>query len=167
MQATALSQDAVAAFLYREARLLDDFQLEEWLTLFDDDGIYWIPIDDTKPVEGNAALVYDTPLRREERVHHLLHISFIAQSPRSRTIHVVSNVEVVKSDGATLVVRSNQVVYEMRTGDFRQLGLGEVRANVAAVEHTLRVCDDTFKIAAKKVLLIDRDAQLRNLTFLL
>lgn len=159
--------DAVTAFVYREARLLDEFQLEEWLTLFAEDGIYWVPIDDAKPVESNAALIYDDPLRREERVHHQLHISTISQSPRSRTVHAVSNVEIVRRDGDALVVRSVQVIYEMRTGDFRQIGLGEVRANVATVEHVLRAFNDTFKIAGKKVLLIDRDAQLRNLTFLL
>jgi 3-phenylpropionate/cinnamic acid dioxygenase small subunit len=165
--ASSASIAAVAAFVYREARLLDDFALEEWLTLFTADGIYWVPIDDAKPVASNAALIYDDTLRREERVHHQLHISTISQSPRSRTVHAVSNVEIVRRDGDALIVRSVQVIYEMRTGDFRQIGLGEVRANIATVEHVLHPSDDTFKIASKKVLLIDRDAQLRNLTFLL
>ena len=34
----------VQAFLYREARLLDEGLLEEWLSLFTDDGEYIMPI---------------------------------------------------------------------------------------------------------------------------
>jgi len=79
----------------------------------------------------------------------------------------VSNIEIVEEDGALVRVRSNQVIYELRKGDFRQVGLGEVRANVAAVEHRLRLRDGGLEIVRKKIVLIDRDVQQQNLTFLL
>ena len=104
----------VAALLYREARLLDDAMLDEWLALFAADGVYWIPIDDTRPNNRSASIVYDERTALEERVYHLQHISFVAQSPRSRTVHVVSNIEIVEDDGALLRVRSTQVIYELR-----------------------------------------------------
>jgi ethylbenzene dioxygenase subunit beta len=63
-------------------------------------------------------------------------------------------------------VRSTQVVYEMRTGDFSQVGLGEVQSVVATVEHLLRPVDGRMKIARKKILLINRDAWHGNLMFL-
>jgi len=157
----------VAALLYREARLLDDGCLDEWLALFAADGVYWIPIDDTRPNNVSASIVYDERTALEERVYHLQHISFVAQSPRSRTVHIVSNIEIVEEDGALVRVRSNQVIYELRKGDFRQVGLGEVRANVAAVEHRLRLRDGGLEIVRKKIVLIDRDVQQQNLTFLL
>ena len=33
----------VEQFLFQEARLLDERRFEEWLSLFSDDGVYWIP----------------------------------------------------------------------------------------------------------------------------
>lgn len=153
-------------FLYREARLLDELRLDDWLALFTTDGLYWIPIDDAKPLEHNLSIVYDTPLRREERVHHLMRTSFPSQSPRSRTMHIVSNVEVSPAPQETRL-RSNQVIYEIRGGDFRQTGLGELRTLVAAVEHVLRLEDGAIRIALKKIKLIDRDMPLGNLTFLI
>lgn len=153
-------------FLYREARLLDELQLDEWLTLFTRDGLYWIPIDEAKPRERNLSIIYDPPLRREERVHHLMRTTFPSQSPRSRTVHMISNVEV--RDGTDqIALRSNQVIYEIRGGDFRQTGLGELRTLVATVEHVLRLEDNAMKIAMKKIRLIDRDMWLGNLTFLI
>ena len=32
-------------FVIREARMLDERQYEEWLELFTEDGIYWMPLE--------------------------------------------------------------------------------------------------------------------------
>ncbi len=152
--------------LFREARLLDTLQLDTWLTLFTEDGLYRIPIDENASVSGQAALVNDDRLRREERVFHLLNNRFPAQQPRSRTVHVISNV-LVESRQDEVLVLSNQVIYEMRAGDAAQIGLGDLRPLVASVEHTLRPVDGHFKIASKTILLIDRDSWQTNLTFII
>ena len=153
-------------FLIHEALLLDDLRLDEWLQLFTDDGLYWAPIDDKEDVSRHVALVYDTTPRREERVYHLLHNEFPAQSPRSRTVHCLSNVRVTPGVDH-LVIDSSQVIYETRGGDASQVGLGEVRPLVARVEHTLRPVAGVMKIACKKILLINRDAWHGNLTFII
>jgi 3-phenylpropionate/cinnamic acid dioxygenase small subunit len=163
--ATLLSRAQAEDLLFHEARLIDDRRLEEWLQLYTEDGLYWIPIDEDAPIASSASLVYDTRARREERVHHFLHNVFPAQTPRSRTVHAISNVMVEPHAGGA-AVRSTQVVYEMRTGDFSQVGLGEVQSVVATVEHLLRPVDGRMKIARKKILLINRDAWHGNLMFL-
>jgi ethylbenzene dioxygenase beta subunit len=152
--------------LFHEARLIDERRLDEWLRLFTDDGLYWIPIDESKPPSINTAIVYDDKLRREERVHHVLHNTFISQSPRSRTLHFVNNVAVEPGANGEFRVNSNQVIYEVRRGDFTQVGLGEVRPIVANVAYVVRPVDGALKIALKKVLLIDRDMSVGNLTFI-
>ena len=38
-----VDQHAIERFLYQEARLLDEGQLDEWLALFTADAYYWIP----------------------------------------------------------------------------------------------------------------------------
>jgi 3-phenylpropionate/cinnamic acid dioxygenase small subunit len=156
----------VEDLLFREARLLDDLKLDEWLQMFAPDGLYWIPIDENAPIASQGAIVFDTPLRREERVHHLLHTSFPAQSPRSRTIHCITNV-MVESQDENLLVTSSQVIYEMRTGDFAQKGIGLITPLVARVDHVLRTIQGQLRIAEKKILLINRDTWQGNLTIIL
>ncbi|WP_057176735.1 aromatic-ring-hydroxylating dioxygenase subunit beta [Paraburkholderia caribensis] len=156
----------VEQFLYREARLLDDLKLEEWLTLFTEDGLYWVPIAENAPIQSQGAIIYDPPLRREERVYHILQTDFPAQSPRSRTVHFISNVQ-VEGDEAQLKVSSSQIVYEMRRGDFGQKGIGDITPIVSQVDYILREVNGDLQIAEKKILLINRDTWQGNLTFIL
>lgn len=169
-QATALElAHEVEQFLYREARLLDDQHLEAWLELFHPDGVYSIPIRDDAAGRGrHVSIVHDDALAREERVYHLLHVQFPAQRPRSRTVHVVSNVEVLDREADGTLVRSSQVVHEVRAGDFRQVGLGQPQQHVGRVEHELvRDLQGKLRIMQKKILLLDRDMPQGNMTFLL
>lgn len=152
--------------VYREAELLDDLALTEWLSLFTGDGVYWVPIDPDQPRGQTSALIYDDTLAREERVHHLLNLTFPAQNPRSRTVHCVSNVRLVGEKDGLLEVRSSQVIYETRTGDYTQVGLGELSTYVATVHHQLRLVEGHLRIHRKTVLLIGRDMPLGNLTFI-
>ena len=133
-----MNRNDAETLLIHEARLLDNLQLEAWNELFTADGVYWIPLDDTASTQHNAAIVLDTPMRRQERVYHLTQTSysFPAQSPRSRTLHFISNVALEalpsgQEDGAQWLVQSNQIIYEMRTGDFKQVGIGELQKDPA------------------------------------
>lgn len=38
-----ITRQEAEAFLFREARLLDERRLDDWLALFTDDSRYWIP----------------------------------------------------------------------------------------------------------------------------
>jgi hypothetical protein len=80
---------------------------------------------------------------------------------------MVANVEAQALASGDVTLRSNQLVYEVRTGDYRQVGLGRPRALAAQVEHRLRPTQDGMRIALKKILLIDRDMPQGNLIFLI
>lgn len=161
-----LTRAEAEEFLYHEAELLDDWRLEDWLKLFTEDGVYWLPIDDTRDPDENTSIIYDVPVRREERVFRLLETPVPSQAPPSRTLHAVTNVRVERpgADGFT-VVRSCQTITELRSGDFRQTGLGEQRTFVAHCVHRLRPDPDGWRIALKKLVLLNRDISIRNLTF--
>ncbi|VCU69428.1 2-halobenzoate 1,2-dioxygenase small subunit [Pigmentiphaga humi] len=161
-----LSRADAEDLLIREAELLDTLQLEQWLELFTSDGMYWIPLDPSEEIGLNAAIICDDTLRREERVYHLLHVDFPAQSPRSRTVHMVGNVRVLPHEEGALV-RSNQVIYEMRMGDSAQVGVAEIQPLVATVEHICRVTPSGARFVRKTITLMNHDAWLGNLTFLL
>jgi len=165
--AKTISRTEAEELLYREARLLDTMQLREWLGLYAPDGLYWIPIDETQPAKRTASLVHDDTPSREERVYHLEQLPFPAQNPRSRTVHMVSNIEVLglDEDGSTRVA-SSQVIYETRTGDYTQIGLGEISTIVASVEYRLVRLQGVIKIKLKKILLINREMPQGNMTFI-
>jgi 3-phenylpropionate/cinnamic acid dioxygenase small subunit len=162
-----LTRQDAEDLLYREARLLDERRLEEWLELFTADGMYWIPIEDAVDPELEPAMQYDDAEQRALRVYQILRLPHYAQLPPSRTVHVVSNVEVADepASGAATVYCS-LVVYEVRSGDHLQLGLGEQRILAARCEYRLRR-EAEWRIALKKVMLIDRELPIQNLSFLL
>ncbi len=165
-----LRRDEAEEFLYRECRLLDTLALEEWLELFTEDGVYWLPIVEGEPSEAAASIsiVYDDAERRSERVFRTLHTPVLDQNPRSRTMHLVGNVEVAGVDarGDTRVL-CNQVIAELRPGGPLQVGLNETRLLAARCEHRLRHTPEGWKISLKKLLLLNSDQPLYNLTFVL
>jgi benzoate/toluate 1,2-dioxygenase beta subunit len=154
-------------FLFLEAQLLDSRDYEQWLRLFTPDGIYWIPMEDDVDPELEPSVLYDDTRMREMRVHQLLHKPHYAQQPRSRTVHAISNVTVAAAEQADeAIVRCNVMVAELREGDFQQLGLGDQRLFSGHCEYRLRQADG-LAIAMKKVVLINRDLPIVNLSFIL
>jgi len=164
---TAITRAEAEDFLYLEAQLLDERRLDEWLDLFTEDGIYWLPIDPASEPKRHLSIVYDNALRRQERVWRLLHTEAPSQSPASRTQHFVSNLRVEPGPDGEAIVRSAQMVCEMRGGDYRQIGLGGQQNFACSAEHRLQRRDGSWRIALKKLVLLNRDVPIENLSFLL
>jgi len=151
-------RERVEEFLFFEARLIDEHQYDQWLELWTEDGLYWVPAnsDDADPAR-QAMIIYDNRGRLGDRIYRLTSGAAWAQQPRSRTRRLISNVEVRETDGG-YAVESNCLIAEMRRS--RQ----DIFA--ARVLHTLRPTGDSFRIALKKVLLLNNDDPIDNLTFL-
>jgi hypothetical protein len=80
---------------------------------------------------------------------------------------VVGNVRLVEGGADRALVRSAQIVAELRGGDYRQPGLG-AQANFAAdCSHTLVRQNGSWRIVLKKMVLLNRDVAIENLSFLL
>lgn len=153
-------------FLYGEARLLDERRFDEWLKLFTDDGLYWVPINENSDPNKEPSILYDDALTREQRVHQLLHEPHYSQLPPSRTVRLISNVEVHPDNGSdSCVIYCNVAIFELRPGDFRQSGLGQQRSIVGRCEYRLRH-EGSWRISLKKVVLIDRDLPIVHLPFI-
>ncbi len=162
-----LTREEAEAFLFEEARMLDESLFSEWLNLFSADGIYWLPIVDGSDPEREPSIIYDTGKAREQRVYAIRHAAHYAQRPPSRTIRYISNLEVgAGPDANTLSLRNNLLVLEFRPGDRQQIGLAQQRLIGARCEYRLRQ-ENGWKILLKKVLLIDRDAPMSNLSFII
>ena len=166
---TDMTRQEAEDFVYKESGLLDRGYLEEWLDLFTDDGIYWVPIDEDADPEREPSIIYDDAVQRSKRVYQLLQGSHHVQVPPSRTVHFMSNFEVEpRSEPNEVRVRCNSIVYELRPGDHQELQveLGKQRALVARCEYLLRNEGGRWAIVMKRVVLIDRDLPLGNLSFI-
>ena len=154
----ATLRERVEDFLFHEAKLIDDHRYDEWLALWTEDCLYWVPCnsDDADP-SRQAMIIYDNRGRLDERVYRLTSGAAWAQQPRSRTRRLISNVEVRETDGG-YAVESNCLIAELRRS--RQ------DLFAARILHTLRPSGDSFRIALKKVLLLNNDEAIDNLTFL-
>ena len=147
------SRSEIEAFLFLEAWLLDHGRLDEWLGLFTDDATYWIPLEagQTDPLTS-VSIVYDDRALLEVRVRQVRHPRAHARIPAPRTVHQVGNVQVTESEGPEIRVDSTLVLIEYRHDRQRVWG--------ALVEHRLRRAPDGLRIAAKRVDLVNSEAEL-------
>ncbi|WOS40391.1 benzoate 1,2-dioxygenase small subunit [Xanthomonas rydalmerensis] len=109
----SVDYQAICAFLYREARLLDDRQWDEWLTLYAEDATYWMPAWDdddrlTDDPQSQISLIYYADRSGlEDRVFRIKTERSGASTPEPRTAHQVSNVEVLAARRREIEVRHN------------------------------------------------------------
>lgn len=110
------TRSEVEDLFYKEAALLDEWRLEEWLALLTDDAIYQVPPTDVPQGDPRNTLfiIADDALRIRSRVKQLLGKSAWAENPPSRTRRMISNVRLLGSDGKNVLVTANFVVYRMR-----------------------------------------------------
>src|SRR5262252_3335652 len=96
---------AVATFLYQEARLADEARYAEWLALWTDDGVYWVPAttDPGAKPDQHLSHIYDNRARIETRVRLLQTGHRYSQEPPSHMRRLVSNVEVSEAEDGELV----------------------------------------------------------------
>jgi 3-phenylpropionate/cinnamic acid dioxygenase small subunit len=149
----------IEQFLYREAWLLDHGRLDEWLGLFTGDATYWIPLqaNQANPLT-TSSIVYDDRRLLEVRVRQFQHPRAHARIPAPRTVHQVGNVRVVEAGAPDVRVGSTLVVVEYRRERQRVWG--------ALVEHRLRRSADGFRIAAKRIDLVNSEAELGGIVCL-
>lgn len=110
------TRQEVEDLLYKEAALLDDWRLEEWLELLTDDAVYEVPPTDVPEGDSRNTLfiIADDAVRIRSRVKQLMGRFAWAESPHSRTRRMISNVRVLGADGDSIVVTANFAVYRMR-----------------------------------------------------
>ena len=109
----AADHRAICAFLYREARYLDDREWEPWLALYAPDAEYWMPAWDdddqlTDDPHSQISLIY-YPNRNglEDRVFRIKTERSSASMPEPRTNHMLANVEVLAERGDEVDIRYN------------------------------------------------------------
>jgi 3-phenylpropionate/cinnamic acid dioxygenase small subunit len=150
----------VEQFVFHEARLADELRYDEWEALWTDDAVYWVPAnaDDIDPTR-QMSIIFDNRSRIATRIKQLHTGKRHSQNPPSRLRRLVSNVELLGEEDDDLLVGANFLVYESRE---RGVTLWAGRS-----EYRLRRADDGWRMARKKVLLVDNDRPLHTLSFLI
>jgi 3-phenylpropionate/cinnamic acid dioxygenase small subunit len=149
----------VEQFIYREARLQDELAYDEWEALWTDDAIYWVPAngDDIDPTT-QVSILFDNRSRIATRIKQLNTGKRHSQNPPSRLRRIISNIELLDPDDGDVQAGANFLIYESRE---RGVTLWAGRS-----EYRLRRTDDGFKLAYKKVLLVNNDRPLSTMSFL-
>jgi 3-phenylpropionate/cinnamic acid dioxygenase small subunit len=159
----------VEALLYREADLLDERRLHEWLELFTDDLHYWMPVRETlgdAPYErefatrGEMAYFDDTKHTLTMRVERLDIGTAWAEMPPSRSRHLITNIQVRRTEGDEIEVTSNFFVYRSRLERDEDTYVGTRR-------DVLRRVDSQLKIARRTILLDQAVLSARNISVFL
>ena len=149
------TQFEVERFLYREARLLDRKEFDQWLELFTDDVHYFMPLRRTRTKReldqeftqpGEMAWFDDNKMVLAGRVAKLATGTAWAEDPPSRTRHIITNVLVVEDRGDELDVESNFLLYRTRLKSEEYTWIG-------SREDVLRRVDGALKIAKRTILL--------------
>jgi len=149
----------IEQFLYHEARLLDTGQLEAWLDLFTDDATYWVPLEQNqKDALETSSIIHDDRTLLGLRVKQARHPRAHARQPLARTVHQVGNVVIGEESKGEVKVNSTLQLIEFRNEKQRLYG--------ALVEHRLRRASDGFKIAHKRVDLVNSESELDGIAIL-
>ena len=157
----AATRDEFRRLLEREARLLDQLRYDDWLALYAPECIYWVP---STPHAGDPrreiSVMFDDRRRLEDRIYRFRTGYAWSQAPASRTVRLVTNVEVfATAHDDSRMVRSNFLISEF-WGD-------ETRVLTGWAGHRLVRDGDGWKIQAKQVNLIDCDQCIRNPSIIL
>jgi benzoate/toluate 1,2-dioxygenase beta subunit len=109
----AVTIQDIQAFLYREARLLDDERWSEWLQCYAPEARFWMPSwdDDGQLVEDPereiSLIFYPDRQGLEDRIFRIKTERSSATIPDTRTSHNIANVELEQVEGSRYTVRFN------------------------------------------------------------
>jgi 3-phenylpropionate/cinnamic acid dioxygenase small subunit len=116
-------QREIEQFLYFQAELLDAKQWQSWMDLFDETGVYWMPVSPEQTEwEGSPSIFAEDKLMMEIRKGRVSHPNAWSQAPMWETNHLVSHVAVESVDDGQIQVRSRFHMMELRRDSVRHFG---------------------------------------------
>jgi benzoate/toluate 1,2-dioxygenase subunit beta len=144
------TQRGIELFLFEEARLLDGGQFEDWLKLYEPQGIYWMPSQpgQTDPLNV-ASIMYEDHAILSIRVQRLLEARALVLTPMPRTTHLVGNIEAQRK-GEDEFSASAAFVCVEHQADKQRIYSGRHAYQLARR-------DNSFRIKMKRVALINCD----------
>jgi 3-phenylpropionate/cinnamic acid dioxygenase small subunit len=162
MNSGILSEADLAAFVYQEARLIDEKRFVEWYDLFTEDGLYWMPLTRDQP-DGRLhnSLLYEDRLLLRLRIERLAKPNSFSQAQRSFCQHVLQQPRLESRD-------EQKALYVMRTPFLYTESQGDRQQTYAGVAwHHLVSLDEGLRVRMKRIELLNRDAALPSIQLFL
>jgi 3-phenylpropionate/cinnamic acid dioxygenase small subunit len=156
--ASAAVEPALAAFIFLEARLADEARYDEWEALWDDDAHYWVPLHEGADLDKEVSYIYDNRRRLASRIAQLNTGARHAQTPPSKMRRVISNLELLGRDDTTVTIGSNFMLFEHRYS---------VTIWAGRYIHRIRTSGDSLRLVEKTVHLVNSDAPISTMAFLI
>jgi 3-phenylpropionate/cinnamic acid dioxygenase small subunit len=148
-------------FIYEEARMLDEGRYDEWLSLWQPDGIYWMPLEYNQHDAVNmTSLMHEDLFMLKLRIERLNGARTFSQKPKSRCHHVIQRPFVDKLDDETGTYETKTFMHYVETR------LDEQQLLALTACHELVLVDGNLKIANKRVDILNCDAAFRNIQLL-
>lgn len=155
--------ETIEEFLYREADYLDRADLDAWMELYTEDGVYWMPASPTQTdPDTHISIFNDGRLLMEIRRRNFGHEFAASMEYEVRCSHLIGNVRVIEgseTDDEFRVASNFQAVLYYR---------GEQTLFAGRYTHDLVREQGNLKIRRKRVDLINCDStQLRSIVIYL
>ena len=113
----------VEQLLYLQAELLDGKHWQAWIDLFDDQGVYWMPVmPEQTEWEGSPSIFAEDKLMMEIRKGRVSHPNAWSQAPMWETNHLVSHITLESVSDKEICVRSRFHMMELRRDSVRHFG---------------------------------------------
>ena len=113
----------IEQFLYRQSELLDAKLWQDYIDLFTDDGVYWMPVTPEQTEwEGSPSIFAEDKHMMEVRMGRVTHPTAWSQAPMWATSHVIGNVVIEAEAPGEWQVRSRFHMMELRRDTVRQFG---------------------------------------------
>jgi 3-phenylpropionate/cinnamic acid dioxygenase small subunit len=137
---TEALQREVETLLFRQAAMLDAKAWDDWVNLFTDDGVYWVPsTPDQTDWEGQPSIFAEDKLLMEVRMGRLQHPNAWSQAAAWATNHLVGNVIIESASADRVEVYSRFQLMEIRRDDVRHFG-GSYRHSLVRQGGQWRIC---------------------------
>ena len=151
--ARAITRAEAEDLLFREAELLDAWQLDDWLGLLTEDAIYQVPPNDLPDADPRFALfiIADDMVRLKERIIRLKDPNCHAEFPHSRTRRVVGNVQVKDANGDAATVFANFIIYRHRRHESPRVFSGHYRYRLKRVGGELKIAERRAVLDAEEL----------------
>tara|TARA_Y100000588_G_C14118694_1_gene866341 strand:+ start:714 stop:1211 length:498 start_codon:yes stop_codon:yes gene_type:complete len=143
----------VTHLINKETTLLDRRLWDEWIDLFTEDAVYWVPswADEEETVndpETQLNLMYFRDRGGlEDRVFRIESRDSYASLPLDRTVHIVSNILISKVEDDFIIASANCLVHSF--------GKHGSQNRASLYDFKLRKIEGDLKIIQKKITLVD------------
>jgi p-cumate 2,3-dioxygenase subunit beta len=138
-----VSRAEVEDLFFHEADLLDNWRLDDWLTLLTEDATYYVPPNDKPEADARFTLftIADDIVRLRERVIRLKDPNCHAEFPLSRTRRLIGNVRITGVDGDTISAAANFIIHRFRHNDLLRVFVGQYRYKLKRIGGRLKIAE--------------------------